>query len=80
MIPANKETYYSIEDIAELYNINPWTIRMWVDRFSELDYITDKNGDILFTPHGKKQIGDIRSLAKKRMKIEDVRKHLSANT
>lgn len=68
----------SIVDTAELYGVNPWTIRMWIDRFEILERSIDTDGSLILSPRAMEQIGEIRSLIKKRMTVEDVRKYLKA--
>lgn len=77
-VNSEEKVYYSIDAIAEHYGLAPWTIRMWVNRFDQLDYILDTDGNILFSPHAVEQIGEICRLKKKRMKIEEVRKYLNS--
>jgi len=73
--PAEKSCH-SIEDVAELYGVNPWTIRLWIDRFGIPGHFVDANGGIWFSPRAAEQIGTICRLMKKKLKLEDVRKHL----
>lgn len=69
---------HSIDDIKELYSLDPWTIRLWVNRFETLTHISTADGGILFTPQAVEQIGAICRLMKKKMSLDDVRKYLES--
>ena len=75
--PAEK-LHYSIEEVMELFCLDQWTIRMWVDRFEIPGHLYTDDGNVLFTRQAAEQIGAICSLMKKRMKLRDIRKYLGS--
>jgi len=60
------KSYYTIDEVAELFNVNTWTIRSWANRFKPLQPCQSKNGNILFTSADVERIGLINNLTKKR--------------
>ncbi len=74
-----EELHYSIDDIMELYGLDQWTIRMWVDWFEIPGHLYASNGGILFARQAVEQIGVIWRLMKKKIKIEEVRKYLESS-
>lgn len=69
---------HTIDDVAKLYDLDPWMIRLWANRFETLTCISTSNGGMLFTPQAVEQIGEILRLTTKKMGIEDVRKYLES--
>ena len=68
---------YSINEVADIFKVNVWTIRLWCNRFEILEPQLNKKGGILFTPADVERIGVISHLAKeKNMTLDDVRKEL----
>ena len=76
-----RKGYYSINELAESFDVNVWTIRLWVNRFDILEPRLDKKGNLLFTPEDAERIGTIYNLSKKRgTTLYHVRKHLESGT
>lgn len=75
-VNSEEKACYSIGNITEFYGLSPWTIRMWANRFDQLEYFVDSDGGMWFSPRAVEQIGEICRLIKKKMTLEDVRKHL----
>jgi DNA-binding transcriptional MerR regulator len=73
-----KESCRTIDEVAELYSVNRWTIRMWMNRFDIPGHTIDSDGGILFTHAAVEQIGTICRLMKMKMKLEDVREYLKS--
>jgi DNA-binding transcriptional MerR regulator len=66
----------TLDEVSELYGVDPWTIRLWVDRF-DIPHTAARNGGMRFSPRAVERIGTILRLAKTGMGLEDARKHLS---
>ena len=75
-----EEPLYSIDDIMELYGLDQWTIRMWIDRFEIQGYLSTADGGMLFTRRAAEQIGVICRLMKKRMKLKEIREYLGSGS
>jgi DNA-binding transcriptional MerR regulator len=74
-----RKSYYSINELAELFGVNDWTIRLWVNRFKILTPHRNKNGTLLFTPEDAKRIGTICNLSKaKDITLRKIRKYFEA--
>ena len=73
-----EELHYSIDDIMELYGLDQWTIRMWAYWFEIHIHLSADSNGILFNRHAAEQIGEIRSLMKKKMKLKEIRKYLES--
>ncbi len=73
-----EELRYSIDDVTELYGLDQWTIRMWVDWFEIPVHLSADSDDRLFTWKGVEQIGMICRLMKKKMKLKEIRKYLES--
>ena len=73
-----KKPDYSIDDIMELYGLDQWTIRMWAYWFEIHIHLSADSNGILFNRHAAEQIGEIRSLMKKKMKLKEIRKYLES--
>jgi len=68
-----------ITEMAEMFGVNVWTIRLWVDRFDVLKPCRNEYGEISFPRADVKKVETICRLTKKRgMTLEKVRKHLLA--
>jgi DNA-binding transcriptional MerR regulator len=72
-----EESCRTLDEIAELYGVNPWTIRLWVDRLN-MGHITYANDGMRFAPRAVEQIGVLCRLVKKKMKLEEVCKYLES--
>lgn len=72
-----EKLYYSIGEVADMFNVNPSLIRYWENEFTLLSPKKNKKGDRLFT---KEDIGIIRMiyhlLKEKGYTIEGARKRL----
>ncbi|QZT36637.1 MerR family transcriptional regulator [Halosquirtibacter xylanolyticus] len=44
------KTYYSIGEVAEMFNVNVSLIRYWSNTFKQIQPHTNKKGNRLFTP------------------------------
>ena len=78
MIPRKKSSY-SISEVANMFNVDIWTIRLWANRFDILKPYRNKKDDIIFTLTDLDKIGIICNLTKKKgTKLEEVRKHLQS--
>ena len=74
-----KEGCLSINEVAEMFGVNVWTLRLWANRFDILKPYRDKKGDIVFTLSDVDRIGTICRLTKKKgITLEDIRKRLEA--
>jgi len=68
---------YTVREVAEMFDLSEWTIRMWCNRFDILKCRRNDRGDIIFFPENVRIIGMICCLTKKkRMTLAGVRKHL----
>ena len=73
------ESYYSINEIAEMFGVNVWTVRLWADRFKVLHPFRDSGGNIVFAPDDVERIEMICRLTKTEgMTFDCVRKHLES--
>jgi DNA-binding transcriptional MerR regulator len=73
-----EKSYRTLDEVAGLYGVNPWTIRLWTDRLRTLEYTVDPGGDLLFAPRDVEQIGVVCRLVKEKMKLENVRRYLES--
>ena len=75
------ENDYSINRVAEMLDVDEWTIRLWADRFEMLTPRQNRKGDILFHPADVKKIELISKMTKKKgVALKDVRKVLTPLT
>lgn len=79
-IDREDERCYSTEDITEIYGLNQWTVRMWIDLFEMLERSFHDDKHLMLSRHAMKQIGVIYRLCKNKMNIEDIRKYLESDT
>lgn len=69
--------YYSMGEVAEMFDVNPSLLRYWEQEFDILKPHRNKKGNRLFTPKDVDNIRIIYHLLKERnMKIEVARKHI----
>ena len=67
----------SINEVAQLLNVNEWTIRFWANKLHILKPRQNHQGDVLFAPEDVHKIELISHLTnKKGIKLKDVLKHL----
>ncbi len=70
--------HYSIDDVMELYGLDQWTIRMWVDWFEIPGHLSTADGGMLFSRRAAVQTGVIHRLMKQGMKLKAIRKYLES--
>lgn len=69
--------YYSMGEVAEMFDVNPSLLRYWEQEFDILKPHRNKKGNRLFTPKDVDNIRIIYHLLKERkMKIEVARKYI----
>lgn len=69
--------YYSMGEVAEMFDVNPSLLRFWEQEFDVLKPHRNKKGNRLFTPEDVDNIRIIYHLLKERkMKIEVARKYI----
>lgn len=74
------KVYYSMGEVAEMFDVNPSLLRYWEKEFDVLKPHRNKKGNRLFTPQDVDNIKIIYHLLKeKKMKIEVARKHMKDN-
>ncbi|MBK5284670.1 MAG: MerR family transcriptional regulator [Bacteroidia bacterium] len=56
--------YYSIGEVAEMFNVNVSHIRFWTNEFSSLKPTKNNKGNRLYTPDDIKKIRRIHDLVK----------------
>ncbi len=72
--------YYSMGEVAEMFDVNPSLLRFWEQEFDILKPHRNKKGNRLFTPQDVDNIKLIYHLLKERnMKIDVARKYLKEN-
>ena len=75
-----EKLYYSMGEIAEMFDVNQSLIRHWEKYFNVLKPKRNKKGNRLFTPQDVEQLKLIYHLVKERgMTLEGARKALKAN-
>jgi DNA-binding transcriptional MerR regulator len=71
------KVYYSMGEVAEMFDVNPSLLRYWESEFDVLKPHRNKKGNRLFTPQDVDNLKVIYHLLKeKKMKIEVARKHI----
>ena len=74
---CKREKCLSINELADMFGVNVWTIRLWADRFDILDPRRNEKDELMFTPADVERIGLISRLSKKQgVTLEDIRKYL----
>lgn len=74
-----EKIYYSMGEVAEMFDVNPSLIRYWGTQFDSLRPKRNKKGNRLFTPEDVEQLKLIYHLVKERkMTLEGARKALRA--
>jgi DNA-binding transcriptional MerR regulator len=61
-----KKRYYSIGEVAELYNVSSSLIRYWENEFPSLKPHKNSKGDRRFTPDNLEELNSIYHLVKER--------------
>jgi len=71
--------YRTISEVAEMFKVDVWTIRLWVNRIGLLKHGIDPKGELTFTGEEVEKIGLIcRMIKTKGLKIKDIRKRFAA--
>ncbi len=74
------KVYYSMGEVAEMFDVNPSLLRYWEKEFDVLKPHRNKKGNRLFTPQDVDNLKVIYHLLKeKKMKIEVARKYIKDN-
>lgn len=72
-----EKLFYSMGEVAEMFDVNPSLIRFWEDKFDTLRPHKNKKGNRLFTPQDIEQLRIIYHLVKERgMTLAGARKYL----
>jgi DNA-binding transcriptional MerR regulator len=72
-----KKPFYSLDEVSAKYDIDPWIIRMWVNRFDIQEFQIGRNGGVKLSPQGVEQVGMIHRLLRvEGMSAKDIRKYL----
>ena len=80
VVEAGEKSSYSLDEVSAMYGVDPWTIRMWINRFGILTSRLDHQGDVLLTPQDTARIGMVARLARvKGLSVDDVRRHLETD-
>ncbi len=82
MIDFNQLTkrYYSISEVAELFNVSNSLLRFWETEFPSMKPTKGKNGIRRYTVKDIRQLNDIYILVKeKKFTIEGAKDHLKAS-
>lgn len=76
-----QKQYYSIGEVAAMFNVNTSLIRFWESEFSEIRPRKNKKGDRHFTPDDIKTLELIHFLLRqKKLTIEGAKEYLSAHS
>gem|GEM_PF-1805981 len=74
---VEKKENYTISEVAEMFDLSEWTIRLWCNRFDVLQSSPDGSGERLFTQENVDKVRRICCMTrKKRMTLARVKKHL----
>lgn len=77
IIPDEGKLYWSIGEVAALFNVKPSLIRFWEKEFPQIKPHKNKKGDRLFTREDVKTFGLIFHLVKDRgYTLQGARDHL----
>ncbi|MDX9882338.1 MAG: MerR family transcriptional regulator [Prolixibacteraceae bacterium] len=78
--PVIEKVYYSIGEVASMFNVNTSLIRFWEKEFPSVKPHKNKKGNRLFTREDLEQLKLIHHLVKERgMTLEGARKKLREN-
>ena len=78
-ILCKQKANYSIDEVSDMFGVNVWTIRFWIDKFKVIKPRRDKNGNLLFVSDDLDKIRLIYRLSQtKGIKRTDVQRHLAA--
>lgn len=74
-----KKNSYSLAEVSAMYGLNPWTIRMWINRFGILESRLNREGDLVIGAQDVERIGMICRLTRiGGLSVEDVRQRLES--
>lgn len=77
---SNKKLYYSIGEVADMFNVNTSLIRYWEKTFDIIKPKKNKKGNRLFTPKDIENIHLIYHLVKERgMTLKGAKQKISQN-
>jgi DNA-binding transcriptional MerR regulator len=72
-----EKQYYSISEVAEMFDVNASLIRFWEKEFPSINPKKDRKGARKFTPKDIEVIRSVHHLVKRRgFTLEGARKHL----
>jgi DNA-binding transcriptional MerR regulator len=78
-VNRKRKRQYYIGEVANLFNANEWTIRLWANRFDSLKPRMDKKGNLMFVSADVDKIELLCKLTKQKgMTVDDVRKYLES--
>ncbi len=78
--PIIEKVYYSIGEVASMFNVNTSLIRFWEKEFPSVKPHKNKKGNRLFTKDDLEQLKLIHHLVKERgMTLEGARKKIKEN-
>lgn len=76
-----EKQYYSISEVAEIFDVNPSLIRFWEKEFPSIKPKKDRKGARKFTPKDIEIIRSVHHLVKRRgFTLEGARKHLESKS
>jgi DNA-binding transcriptional MerR regulator len=79
VVVSTDKLYYSIKEVAAIYNVNASLLRFWEKEFSQIKLRKNGKGDRLYTKADIELIGTIHYLTKeRRFTLEGTREYLSA--
>ncbi len=79
-MPVIKKLYYSIGEVADLFNVNTSLIRFWEKEFDIIKPAKNKKGNRLFTPEDVENFHLIYHLVKEKgLTLKGAKKKLSEN-
>ena len=71
--------YFSIDEVEEMFGVNIWTIKFWINRFDILQPFRNKAGDFIFSNIDVERIGIISWLVKNEgMNLKSIREYLKS--
>ena len=77
----NGKLFYSIGEVAKMFNVNTSLIRYWEKKFSIIKPQKNAKGNRLFTPKDVENFHKIYHLVKERgMTLDGAKQHLKNNT
>ncbi len=72
-----KKAYYTIGEVAEMFNLNTSNLRFWQDEFDIISPQLNKNGERRYTPEDVKDVQLVHHLVKvKGLKLKAAKEEL----